>query len=377
MTYFSFINFIMSIVIVGANFAGTIAIDTVFKEAAASANKGKYTVTVISDSSRIYFNPATPRLLVESDKIEKAFFPIEPYLKKHSRGVKYNFVHGRLDHANFDTKTLDVSTKGGQKVVNYDHLILATGSHYSSPVFKLNGDHTKTIDAIKDLYETIKRSKTIAIVGGGATGVETAGEVASVYPDKKVTLFTGSSGPLAAINKEKAATSKLRNLGIEIVNKVKFVSVDTNDDKSTTITLDDGSAKTFDVYIPSYGNSANSSYVDDEYLDEQGWILVDANLRVKGQPDVIAFGDIASISDRTIVDIKMSQTKPFVQTVKKNIFKRDVKLTPHARTKTTQLVPISKSGGIGVIFGYSVPNFLVRQLKSKDFMLGTASKDFS
>ena len=42
------------------------------------------------------------------------------------------------------------------------------------------------------VFSQVKESKSILIIGGGATGVEISGEVAAAYPGKKVTLIHGS-----------------------------------------------------------------------------------------------------------------------------------------------------------------------------------------
>jgi hypothetical protein len=38
------------------------------------------------------------------------------------------------------------------------------------------------------------------------------------------------------------------------------------------------------------------------------------------------------------------------------------------------MVPIGPQQGVGVVFGWKVPSFLVKMAKSKDFMIGQAIK---
>ncbi|CAH2353799.1 putative oxidoreductase Ptalp [[Candida] railenensis] len=364
----------MSIVLIGANYAGAVALETIFKEIKATGKETEYSVTVVSKSTHFYANPSSPRLFVEPEHLEKVFFSVEEYLKKHSNGTKYEFIHASVDKANFSSKTLELS--GGKKL-KYDYLVVASGSRADNPAFKLDGDYVESRNAVKQLNKTIKDSGSIAILGGGATGVETAAEIAYTYPKKNVTLFTGTTGPLAGIGKSAPATSKLEDLGVKIVNNKKFSSIDTSETGASNISFDDGSTEKFDLYIPSYGLYPNSSFIDSKYLNDSGYLVVNENLVVEGHPEVIGFGDIASITEKTVVDIKLSQTKPFTQTVKKNIFNQDVSLLAYARGKTTTLIPISKKGGIGLMFGWSVPNFLVKSLKAKDFMIPKAGDHFS
>lgn len=47
-------------------------------------------------------------------------------------------------------------------------------------------------DCINMIIFQVKKSKSIIIVGGGATGVETAVEFAVAYPDKEITIVHNS-----------------------------------------------------------------------------------------------------------------------------------------------------------------------------------------
>lgn len=39
-----------------------------------------------------------------------------------------------------------------------------------------------------------------------------------------------------------------------------------------------------------------------------------------------------------------------------------------------QFVPVGPAGGVGSLYGYSVPSFMVKMMKSKDFFIGNAIK---
>lgn len=50
-----------------------------------------------------------------------------------------------------------------------------------------------------------------------------------------------------------------------------------------------------DMYIPTFGVIPNSSYLPPEFLDANGFVKVDENLKVKGTEDVWAIGDVSDI----------------------------------------------------------------------------------
>lgn len=364
----------MSIVIIGSSYGGTIAFQSIISEIVASGNKSKFSVTLVSKSSHIYANPAAPRLIVEPEHLDKVFFPVDKYVEKRSNGVKTTFVHENVEKADFDAKTLKL-TSG--KTLPYDYLVVASGTRAENAAFKLDGDYSESKEAIQKIHDTVKEVSSIAILGGGATGVEIASEIAYSFPKKIVTLFTGANGPLSAIGKEAAATKKLEELGVKIVNNKRFTSIETTDSGASSISFKDGTSETFDYYIPTYGVYPNSSFIETKYLDDDGYIIVDENLVVKGQNNVIAFGDVANITENTVVDIKLLQAKTFTHSVKKYFFKSEVALAPYKRVKRTTLIPISRKGGVGIIYGWSVPNFVVRKLKAADYMISKAGDDFT
>ena len=43
-------------------------------------------------------------------------------------------------------------------------------------------------------------------------------------------------------------------------------------------------------------------------------------------------------------------------------------------TSDMQFVPIGSQGGVGIAFGWKLPSFMVKMVKSKDFMIGNAVK---
>mmetsp|Transcript_7267 Transcript_7267/g.9203 ORF Transcript_7267/g.9203 Transcript_7267/m.9203 type:complete len:371 (-) Transcript_7267:35-1147(-) len=360
------------IVIIGGSYAGVLAAKTIF------GHKNKsIRVTLISASTHAYFTVATPRLITEPEKIEQTIFPIEETLKKHSGGISYKFVQGRVEIADFNKNSLTVESVTGKLTVEYDFLVVASGCRTDDPAFRLVGDHNETVDSIKKLNKSTKSAKKIIILGGGPTGVETAGELGLLYgKEKDIVLYTGLTGPLAPLgeSKSKAATNRLTGLGVKVINNKRSTGFEKNGTHSK-VTFDDGSSENTDVIIPVYGLTPNSEYLDKKYLDSNGYLKTDKYFRVEGHHNVLGLGDILSIGENTIVNLTYAQKATFESVVDLEFFdNKNAKLKLYSPIKTTILVPISKNGGIGLVFGWSVPNFLVRILKAKDFMIPKASE---
>lgn len=358
------------IVIIGGSFAGIIAAKTIFNHKDQAVN-----VTLISASTHAFFTMASPRLIAEPEKIEKTIFPINKTLEKYSNGTKYKFIQGNVESTDFDNNSLILENPQGKQTITYDYLVVASGSRADSSAFKLNGDYKNTVDTVKKLNKLTKSAKKVIVLGGGPTGVETAGELGYLYgKEKEIILYTGMNGPLSTFgeNKSKSSTEKLTTLGVKVINNKKSTSSEAKD-RQYKVIFEDGSFEEADVVIPAYGLTANSQFLNKNFLDSHGYLKTDEYLRVEGHNNVLGLGDILSIGEHTVVNLTYAQKSTFESAVDLEFFgNKNSKLKPYSPTKTTIVVPISRNGGVGLVFGWSLPNFLVKLLKAKDFMIPKA-----
>ena len=72
--------------------------------------------------------------------------------------------------------------------IKFTELVLATGSSGPFPgkCDHSLGDSSQLQQLYEDYATKIKKAKKIAIIGGGAVGVEMSGEIAGDFPDKEV-----------------------------------------------------------------------------------------------------------------------------------------------------------------------------------------------
>ncbi len=62
----------------------------------------------------------------------------------------------------------------------------------------------------------------------------------------------------------------------------------------TELLLSTGEKLVTDLYIPTFGLTPNSSYFPSEFLDANGYVVVDLYLKVLGTKDVWAIGDVSA-----------------------------------------------------------------------------------
>ncbi|KAM9936690.1 hypothetical protein OXX80_003760 [Metschnikowia pulcherrima] len=352
------------IVIIGGSYAGLKAVSTIYSTKTANLD-----VTVVSPSSHVYFNVAAPRLLVEPEKLSQTVFPVEEIVSESSNGDA-KFVQGSATKVDFEKREVYVDlAAGGDSTLKFDILVIASGTQAKWAGWKVNTSHEDAQKAILATNHALKKASTVAI-----------------FPSAKVTLYTGADAPLAFAGPSLSvkATRKLENLGVQIINDLQIKEV-LRKEHGDTLVLDSGETRDYDVGLESFIAGPFSSYLPSSVKDEQGFVVTDENLLVKGYNGVVAFGDIVSGSSKSIVDLKFGQSGIFTATIKKLL--QDVQ-NPGFLTKSTDAdssynpvkhtlaVPISRDGGVGMLFWVPLPSFLVWLGKARTFMIESARSNF-
>jgi NADH dehydrogenase FAD-containing subunit len=167
-----------NILILGGSYGGISTAHRILKQASTTA---PLKITLVSPNTDIYWNMAAPRAAVGVYDDDKVFRPIAPGFTHY--GNTFEFIVGTAESLDVQAKTVGLA--GGQ-TLEYDFLILATGSRTKEVTpFKGLGSTKETKEALHTFREKVKESEMIVIVGGGPTGIEFAGELASEYGMKK------------------------------------------------------------------------------------------------------------------------------------------------------------------------------------------------
>jgi len=194
-----------------------------------------------------------------------------------------------------DPEACWIKTGGGQ-VLEYDVASFDTGGVGQAQAL-LGSDERlldiRPIDRFVERLEEHSNSQRIAIVGGGAGGVEVAFALRNrdaSGPKPEITLIAGDDGPLPNFSagvRRKVARS-LRVQGIEVVEENAVLS-------SGTLQTNSGSLEPIDVIIAALGSGAPDWPVAGGLAtDPHGFIVVDANQRSISHKNVFAVGDVAA-----------------------------------------------------------------------------------
>ncbi|KAJ8066606.1 hypothetical protein OCU04_005653 [Sclerotinia nivalis] len=358
-------NLPKNIFILGGSYAGVSTAHRILKQSAKAGLAIK--ITLVSPNTHVYWNLASVRAIVPGEMPdEKVFSSIATGFKQYAAD-RFEFIVGAAEGLDVENKTVVVSGDRGRSSLNYDTLILATGSRTKedSP-FKGKGTYQETLDSLHEWQSKVKNASSIYVAGAGATGVETSGELGFAYGStKKITLI--ASGPTilggTPASVSKTATKQLQNLHVDIMVSTKVSGSAKTPDGKYEITLSNGEKITTDLYIPTMGLVPNSSFIPEKYLNPAGFAIVDDFLRLKGTEDVWVVGDVSAVERPQYVNTDKQSVH-----VAKNIglgFKNSEPLSYKVAEKNMLAVTVGKKVGTGHMGGMKFPSFVVNMVKGK------------
>ena len=171
-----------------------------------------------------------------------------------------------------------VARLGDGTEISYDVASLNLGSESDAPAYALAAKPFETF--LERWLELKDRVKSVAVVGGGAAGVEVA-MAAAHRTSARVTLY--SDRPMFRPALARRIARQLGRNGVQLRAGVAFT---------------DDARASFDLVIWTAGASA-LPWLRESGLttDTQGFVLVDDKLRSVSHPEVFAVGDCATLRD--------------------------------------------------------------------------------
>jgi NADH dehydrogenase FAD-containing subunit len=171
------------IVIIGGSYAGVSTAHRILKQA---PKVGSFKITIVSRDTHFYWNMASPRALIPGNFTDEQLF--QPILTgfNHYPASQFEFILASAETLDVNAKNVGISSSTGKTTIDYDFLVLATGSQTKdgTPV-KGIGSTEATKDALHNFQALVKKADTIVIAGAGVTGVESAGEMGFEYGRQK------------------------------------------------------------------------------------------------------------------------------------------------------------------------------------------------
>lgn len=276
----------VSVVIIGGGYGGI---------SVAKALDDVVDVVLVDPKDFFVHSVAALRSLVSKEWAERMFFRYAGLLTR-GRVVRDRAV--KVD-------SRGATTAGGQHI-DADYVVLASGSAYPYPAKMDVDDTAAALRKQAATREQLASASRVLLIGAGPVGLELAGEITDMWPDKQVTILDVAEDILRG-----AYSAELRErlrhqlderdvrlvLGAPLAEEITVVpGVNAPISVSTTA----GVAIDADIWFRCYGVVPQSDYLTGELLSARrpdGFIDVDDRLRVAGQHNVFAIGDVTGIAE--------------------------------------------------------------------------------
>lgn len=307
----------------------------------------------------------------------------------HARGNGFQFELGGLQGLDREARTIELAPvyddSGVQLVparkLEYDYLVFALGSQsndFNTPGVREHCQfldsaeqaqrfHRKLLDQFLQLENRVADKVQIAIVGGGATGVELAAELVDAARemghygriadgDLKVTLIEAGPHLLPALPPRLGNSSEkeLTRLGVRVLTGTQVAKAS----EAGFVTADDEEIPAT-VRVWAAGVKAPDFLRDMDHLmlNRQNQIEVEATLQSKSDPHIFALGDCAGCIDGAAhkVPPRAQAAQQMAKTARDNLIalveQRDGQLQPFLYRDRGSLVSLSKFDAVGSLMG--------------------------
>ena len=293
------------LVIIGGGFAGFWGAMSAIRQAKELQKETVLQVTLVNPDNYMTIRPRLYEVSLEGLRVE---------LDKYLQPLGIQQILGKAENIDPENQSVSITTHQGVKKINYDYLILATGSilkRVNIPGFEnsFNVDNFKNAQKLEDQIVSLAQedfsqagSATFVIAGGGFTGLEVATSIrekVQVFQEKysnhsspiRVILIEKSE-KLAAFYSEDAQSYILETLqtkNIEILTDTYISEIE-----SDQIHLSNGQSIQTQTVIWAGGMTASplTQYFEGQ-RDNLNRLEVDQYLKLLNYNNVILAGDVA------------------------------------------------------------------------------------
>ncbi|MFG1946262.1 NAD(P)/FAD-dependent oxidoreductase [Nonomuraea sp. NPDC048826] len=214
-------------------------------------------------------------------------------------GERVAFVRGWATAVDTERRAVTVNAGEGPRTLPYDRLVYALGSYTDTGVVPGADDHAYTLNdprlarrmALR-LASLAEIGGTVAVCGGGLTGIEAATEIAENHPELRVSLISAEEPGWMMGEKARAHLyAAFDRLGVTVHAGARITKV-----LPDGVELADGGVIPADVSLWTAGVKAHALAAESGIgVDAKGLVLVDPALRSLTHPEIYAVGDAAAI----------------------------------------------------------------------------------
>ncbi|MEM7134360.1 MAG: FAD-dependent oxidoreductase [Chloroflexota bacterium] len=289
-----------NILILGGGFAGVMA-------ALRVAHKTKRLDTAIILINGLEHFVERPRLHEAATGTSLKARPIPQML----RGANVSFQQATVTAIDPAAQCVHIQATDGGQILPYDYVINALGSRVNRLSVPGIDDHAYTLDSAGDLTTAALRAKLngyhgqpmrAVVIGGGATGVETATQLKGMIPDSDVAIVTqGKLGAFKGERIQKHIVAAFAEQAITVYEESQVIRVEQNAVILATQQIP------ADVIVWAGGFQASPiARAAGIRVNKQDQMLVDPNLRSLSHPNIFGAGDAIMTVEEPGAPMRMS-----------------------------------------------------------------------
>jgi apoptosis-inducing factor 2 len=324
-------------------------------------------VVLVEPKDAFMHNIAALRALVDPTWLPRIFLPYAGLL-----------TNGRVvrDRAVLVDPHRVVTASG--EAISADFVVLASGSRYPFPAKTDLVDTHHAQEQVRQTNRALGHADRVLLVGAGPVGIELAGEIRHVWPDKSIVLLDAADEILGGPYLPELKAELRRQL---VESRVELIlgsplregpPTEPGQLGTFTVTTEAGTEVTADIWFRCYGVVPNSDYLGEELASARrsdGFIEVGPTLQVAGQTTVFAVGDI-STADSKMAGFARHQAATVADNI--NLLAQGRSDLAHYESMGVAIaVPIGPTGGAGQFPGQDeiVGPETISEVKGRDLMV--------
>lgn len=286
-------------------------------------------------------------------------------LGNRARKLYSDFIEGTFVQTSVESMNDKEAKLTNGESIRFKQAIIASGSRYPSlPIAKSNNafNYAERNQEMLDAHQALVSANSVLVIGGGHVGVEFAGEIASAFPDKEITL-AHASNTLLDHSKPKAHRKALEQLTAKGV-KVKFNRRFAKDGNVYRCSISNETLQPDIAYV-CVGMIPNTEFLQaelPEVLDAKGLIKVDAYMKLEGFDNLYALGDCATLDNRKHGYLASVQGTKLAEAILKST--QGEKVKPYNNPPVVIVTPTGTDSGVASLpFGITTTLSFIVNLK--------------
>jgi apoptosis-inducing factor 2 len=324
-------------------------------------------VVLVEPKDAFVHNVAALRALVDPSWLPRIYLPYDRLL---ARGRVVRDRAAKVDAGR-------VTLASGEEI-RPDYIVLATGSAYPFPAKSDVDTAAAAHDKVRAAHAALSAAARVLLLGAGPVGIELAGEIKAVWPDKHVILLDVADDVLGARFRPDLKAElrrQLTGIGVELMLASPLRQrppTPPGELGAFTASTQVGTEVNADIWFRCYGVTPVSDYLVGDLSAARrpdGFVEVTPYLQVVGQDRVFAVGDVAA-ADHKMAGIASRQAQVVADNIRA-LITGNGDLRPHEPSAPGIIVPIGPQGGSGQRPGSDdlVEAEFVAQAKGRDLMV--------